>query len=451
MRRKGWPGSRMTPQAFDLLLTDRTMPRLTGPELIAAALQLRPGLPALLMSGLNEIDDNSAPGYDFVAKPLDISLLSQAVRRSSMPTALPDMDPQPSNSRGCVLIADDDQGARDSLLLMLRRLGYMCESAATADQALTLLRAAPAEVLLSDIHMPGNIKLELVEAATKVMPGLPVVLLTGRPSVETAARSVRLPVSAYLTKPPDLQELTRELDRAIAGFREYTLIQAGRKRLQDWERELSQIETMMRHPSAEVSTGALEDFIRVSLRQAIMTLADLERATQVLDSRANDRLRAVEHVAALRHAVEVLERTRQNFKSKDLADLRRQLEQLLIRTPEKKQGIHLKFPRSRPNRRKKARNPVAGSSLRQDIRACQSKARSRHSSWRNGATVPSAFRPVVSAAGELPSAFAIPSCHETTHPARPQQPHAPLHRARRIRGPHRVDHCGQRERHAQCA
>jgi CheY-like chemotaxis protein len=254
------------------------------------------------------------------------------------------MDPQPSNTRGRVLIADDDQGARDSLLLMLRRLGYNCESAATAEQALAWLRAAPAEVLLSDIHMPGNVKLELVEAASKVVPGLPVVLLTGRPSVETAARSVRLPVSAYLTKPPDLEELTRELDRAIAGFREYTLIQAGRKRLQDWDLELSQIEAVMRHPSAEVSTGALEDFIRVSLRQAIMTLADLERATQVLDSRATDRMRAVEHVAALRHAVEVLERTRQNFKSKDLADLRRQLEQLLTRSSDPQAGDSPQVP-----------------------------------------------------------------------------------------------------------
>jgi hypothetical protein len=51
----------------------------------------------------------------------------------------------------------------------------------------------------------------------------------------------------------------------------------------------------------------------------------------VLDARATDRLRAVEHVAALRHTVEVLERTRQNFKSKDLADLRRQLEGILSR------------------------------------------------------------------------------------------------------------------------
>jgi len=242
------------------------------------------------------------------------------------------MESHPPNSRGCVLIADDDRGAREGLLLMLRRLGYTCESAATADQALELLRAAPAEVLLADIHMPGNAQLELVEAVGQVVPGLPVVLLTGRPSVETAARSVRLPVSAYLTKPPDTQELARELDRAIAGFREFHLVQSGRKRLQDWERELAQIESLLRHPAGEGGPDALEDFIRVSLRQAILTLADLERATQVLDARANDRLRTVEHVAALRHAVEVLERSRQNFKSKELADLRRQLEQLLTRS-----------------------------------------------------------------------------------------------------------------------
>ena len=69
------------PHAFDLVLTDRTMPRLTGPELIAAARRLRPRVPALLMSGLNEPEDDAAGGYDFVSKPLDIALLSQVVRR----------------------------------------------------------------------------------------------------------------------------------------------------------------------------------------------------------------------------------------------------------------------------------------------------------------------------------------------------------------------------------
>ena len=72
------------PGAFDLLLTDRTMPRLTGPELIAAVHRLRPGLPALLMSGLNGSDSTAeiaaAGGYGLVAKPLDIAALSRVVR-----------------------------------------------------------------------------------------------------------------------------------------------------------------------------------------------------------------------------------------------------------------------------------------------------------------------------------------------------------------------------------
>lgn len=247
------------------------------------------------------------------------------------------MQPRPPDSCGRVLFADDDRAAREGLAEMLRRLGYTCECAASAAEALEKLRAAPYEALISDIHMPGNTALELVEAAVQAVPGLPVILLTGRPSVETAARSVRLPVTAYLTKPPDLGELTKVLDQAIAAHRDFNLVQAGRQRLREWERELTQIEKMMR--GAPAVGGAIEDYIRVSLRQAILMLTDLERATETLDGRAADRMREVDHVAALRHTVEVLERTRQNFKSKELADLRKQLEHLLERGQSQGAGI----------------------------------------------------------------------------------------------------------------
>lgn len=241
------------------------------------------------------------------------------------------MDPRPDGTRGRVLFADDDRAAREGLAEMLRRLGYACDTAPSAAEALEKLRAAPYEALVSDIHMPGNASLELVEAAVAAVPGLPVILLTGRPSVDTAARSVRLPVTAYLTKPPEMAELTKVLDQAIADFRDFAIIQAGRQRLRDWERELTHIEQLVHRGPAQGGGAALEDFIRVSLRQAILVLTDLERATQALDRRAAGRLREVDHVAALRHTVEVLERTRQNFKSKDLAELRRQLESLLGR------------------------------------------------------------------------------------------------------------------------
>ncbi len=239
------------------------------------------------------------------------------------------METSPPASRGRVLFADDDRAAREGLAEMLRRHGYACTTAATADEALALLRTEPCEALVADIHMPGNTALELVGVAAEAVLGLPVILLTGRPTVETAARSVRLPVAAYLTKPPAMTELTQVLDQAIAGYRDFALIRAGRRRLRDWEEELARIEQLSRRPGAD--HGAIEDFVRVSLRQAILVLTDLERATQSLDRRPAGGLREVDHVAALRRTVEVIERTRQNFKSKDLAELRRQIEQLLER------------------------------------------------------------------------------------------------------------------------
>jgi CheY-like chemotaxis protein len=241
------------------------------------------------------------------------------------------MIPPVPDNRGRVLFADDDRAAREGLATMLRRNGFTCECAATAAEALAQLQAAPFEVLISDIHMPGNVDLELVATVAAAVPGLPVVLLTGRPSVDTAARSIRLPVAAYLTKPPDLPALFKVLDEAIAGFRDFQLVQRGRERLRNWERELDGIERLMQQPAADGPAGALEDFVRVSLRQAILTLTDLERATQALDRRAAGSLQSVDHLAALRRTVDVLERTRQNFKSKELADLRKQLERLLDR------------------------------------------------------------------------------------------------------------------------
>ena len=239
------------------------------------------------------------------------------------------MNERPLDSCGRVLFADDDEAARESLAILFRRLGYTCECAASASDALAKLRENAPEALVADIHMPGNTALELVESVVQSAPGLPVILLTGRPSVETAARSVRLPVAAYLTKPPDVDELVRVLDQAIGDYRDLCLIRDGRHRLREWERELAQVEQLARAHAADPARGPMQDYLRVSLRQIILLLADLERATQTLDRRAADRLRQVDHVAALRHTVEVLERTRQNFKSKDLADLRRQLEWLL--------------------------------------------------------------------------------------------------------------------------
>ncbi|MCX6953837.1 MAG: response regulator [Verrucomicrobia bacterium] len=244
------------------------------------------------------------------------------------------MTPPEPPSRGSLLFADDDPLVRDGVAELLRRRGFACTCVASGAEAIAQLQQAEFDALISDIHMPGNAGLEMIAAVPQITAGLPVVLLTGRPTVESAAKSVRLSVTAYLTKPPDLEDLIQILDQAIASYRAFRTMRSSRVRLRAWEQELENIEQTIRRSPSEEGGGPMASYLRLTLRQVMLMLADLEHATAALEkpSASTGPLDRVDHVAALRRTVEVLERTKQNFKSKDLADLRKQLEQLLSRT-----------------------------------------------------------------------------------------------------------------------
>ena len=233
--------------------------------------------------------------------------------------------------RGVVLIADDEEFIRRGLSELLRRDGFLCVESDSGPDALTKLGEMEFDAMISDIHMPGNAGLETIVQVRAICPALPVVLLTGRPSVETAAKSVRLPVTAYLTKPPNMDELVAILDRAISDFRGLRALQSGRVRLQAWEKELEQIERTLRmSPGDGEKGGPMGHYLRVTLRQVILMLSDLEHAAASLERTGASSV-AIDQEAALRRTVDVLERTKQNFKSKELAELRKQIEQLLNR------------------------------------------------------------------------------------------------------------------------
>jgi CheY-like chemotaxis protein len=238
-------------------------------------------------------------------------------------------DANESGSRGALLIADDEEFVRHGLSELLRRDGFACVVVSSGAEGLEKLATHEFDALITDIHMPGNARLEMIEEVRQRVPALPVVVLTGKPSVETAARSVRLPVTAYLTKPPNVSELVSILDAAVVDYRGYRALQAGRARLHAWEKELETIERTLRATSGAAEAGGpMGQYLRTTLRQVILMLSDLEHATAALE-RGDARVASVDHEAALRRTVDVLERTKQNFKSRELAELRKQIEQLL--------------------------------------------------------------------------------------------------------------------------
>lgn len=239
--------------------------------------------------------------------------------------------PAPQLPSGRVLFADDDEPFRIGLSRRLVRAGFECDLAATGAQAAQLLRDRTYDVLLADIDMPGNQRLELVEEIPVLAPTLPVVLLTGRPSLESAVQSVNLKVSAYLTKPPEFDELCRVLSLAAVGHREARLLRENRGRLQDWDRELARLQNLLEQPTPEARPSAMRGYLRLTLRNLVVGLVELENLLVSGSATGGEAglLEKQELIAALRKTIAVLEKTRGQFKSKELGDLRKELENLL--------------------------------------------------------------------------------------------------------------------------
>ena len=108
--------------------------------------------------------------------------------------------------QGRILIADDEETFLLSTIDLLRREGYECDGVKDAEAAVKVLRSKPFDLLVSDIRMPGNLELELVEAVLESGVGLPVIIVTGYPSVKTAITCLNLRTIAYLVKPLDFDE-----------------------------------------------------------------------------------------------------------------------------------------------------------------------------------------------------------------------------------------------------
>jgi CheY-like chemotaxis protein len=235
-------------------------------------------------------------------------------------------------TRGHILFADDEPDVRSAISRLLHAQGFACTCVASGGEVLEQLRRQEFDALVSDIRMPGNDGLSLVESIHQIATGLPVVLLTGAPTVETAARSLRLSVVAYLTKPADGNDLVCILDEAILKYRAFRAMRAEQRHLKDWERELEAIIAQCDTPGLRPD-GSMSHYLELTLRHVIRVLVELERTTLATEKSSEHDAQLFDREIALRRTIDVLRRTKQSFKSKELAELRKELEQLLEHNP----------------------------------------------------------------------------------------------------------------------
>ena len=118
-----------------------------------------------------------------------------------------------------ILIADSDPNMVVSLDYLMRRQGHRVQVAADGQAAWALMQAAPPDLLILDVMLPGKTGFELLELlrARPQWEHLPVLVLTAKARETDIAKGLALGASAYMTKPFSTQALLAQVDALLAG------------------------------------------------------------------------------------------------------------------------------------------------------------------------------------------------------------------------------------------
>lgn len=100
---------------------------------------------------------------------------------------------------------------------------YTVTYCSTAPEGVAMLHRHNYDVLLTDLHLPSMSGLQLTEVVKSIDPGLPVILVTAYPSLDTAVQAIRKSVTDFLSKPITREQLFAALHRAGASSMRKTM------------------------------------------------------------------------------------------------------------------------------------------------------------------------------------------------------------------------------------
>ncbi|HLY38017.1 MAG TPA: UDP-3-O-acyl-N-acetylglucosamine deacetylase [Candidatus Binatia bacterium] len=116
-----------------------------------------------------------------------------------------------------ILVVDDEENIRHTLRGVLADEGYDVLEAPDGRRALELLEHTAPRLAIVDVWMPEVDGIELVERMRAQAPGIPVIVISGHGSIETAVRVIRLGAFDFLEKPFPLDALLNVVGRALAN------------------------------------------------------------------------------------------------------------------------------------------------------------------------------------------------------------------------------------------
>src|SRR3981081_4599056 len=163
-----------------------------------------------------------------------------------------------------ILVVDDEEPIRNALKKYLTQQRFEVYVAGSGEEALQQLRRHRVSLMLCDIRMPGPSGFGLVPQALEIEPDLAILMLTAVNDATSAALCMQRGAMDYLTKPIELADLGRAVQRALKR-REMHL---ENRHLNQWLKEEVTTRTAElqreRHRMERVSTATLEVIVNTT-------------------------------------------------------------------------------------------------------------------------------------------------------------------------------------------
>ncbi|OQY16548.1 MAG: hypothetical protein B6I35_15730 [Anaerolineaceae bacterium 4572_32.2] len=155
------------------------------------------------------------------------------------------------NQSAYIMVVDDEAVARISLAEVLKLEGYRVATAASGEEALSLLdKSEPFDLIVLDLKMPGMDGLEVTDAVQQRSPGTVIILLTAFGTLETAMQAIKHGAHDYLLKPCPILDILGSVRKGLVKRQQEQQRQHLVSRLQHAISELAVVE------GAEMAEGA---------------------------------------------------------------------------------------------------------------------------------------------------------------------------------------------------
>ncbi len=114
-----------------------------------------------------------------------------------------------------LLIIDDEKNIREGLAANFEMSDYNVKTASTGEEGLALIAKGDIDLVITDLRMPGISGEQVLAKVTAETPGIPVIILTGHGSIDSAVDAMRHGAYDFLTKPLNLDQLEMIVKRAL--------------------------------------------------------------------------------------------------------------------------------------------------------------------------------------------------------------------------------------------